>query len=172
MADHHEVQKVSLYSYNKAWNVEKKIYSIYNVILPAPVNPYMVLIFIVLLCFFMLLERLIPALANTPVIIRYLVFPYLGTGYLMKKKLDGKNPVKYLFGVLFHTFSERSRYIERFTSYPDRKEMLPLHWICSRGKQLTLPSKPQKSKRTKSRKQNIKRKRKERKNEMPDQLFC
>ena len=135
MAEINETPKVTLHSYNKAWNVEKKIYSIMNMVLPAPVNPFMVLAFIVMLLIVMALERVIPAFTLIPSIIKYLAFPFISANYLMKKKLDGKNPIKYLFGIIIHVFYERGRYIERFASHADREVVLHLDWHCSARRQ-------------------------------------
>ena len=40
--------------------------------------------------------RIFPILNNIPVVLRYGMLPYVTVKYLMKVKLDGKNPVKYL----------------------------------------------------------------------------
>lgn len=128
-----EVNKVILYSYSKVWNVEKKVYSIFNVILPAPINPYIILVFILVLLGFMFLERMIPMLSGIPVVLRYLVLPYFCAQYLMKKKLDGKNPVKYLIGVIQYLFTERNFYFENFKKHPASPDILHLDWKCSKG---------------------------------------
>lgn len=128
-----EVNKVVLYSYAKVWNVEKKIYALFNLVLPAPLNPYLILIFILLLGIIMLLERSLPFLTGIPVVIRYLVLPFGGARYLMKKKLDGKNPLKYLLGLLFYLLFEKGRYVEKFKLYPKRHENILIEWTCSKG---------------------------------------
>ncbi len=128
-----EITKVTLYSYSKVWNVEKKVYSLFDVILPAPINPYTILVFIFVLLGFMGLERLFPVLAKIPTILRYMVFPYLSAQYLMKKKLDGKNPIKYLLGIILYLITERGFYIERFTKYPSVEETIKIDWKCSKG---------------------------------------
>lgn len=127
------VNKVTLYSYSKVWNVEKKIYALFNLVLPAPINPYLILVYIVLLGIIMLLEHSVPFLSSIPVIIRYLVLPYGGARYLMKKKLDGKNPLKYLFGLIFFFLFEKGRYIEKFKKYPKTHENILIEWKCSKG---------------------------------------
>lgn len=128
-----EVTKVTLYSYSKVWNVEKKVYALFDVILPAPINPYTIIVFIFVLLGFMGLERLIPVLAKIPTILRYMVFPYLSAQYLMKKKLDGKNPLKYLLGIILYLITERGFYIEKFTKYPLMEETIKIDWKCSKG---------------------------------------
>lgn len=128
-----EVSKVTLYSYSKVWKVEKKVYSLFDMILPAPINPYTIVVFILVLLGFMGLERLLPFLTKIPVILRYLVLPYLSSQYLMKKKLDGKNPLKYLFGIIIYAIFERGFYMEKFTKYPDTEETIRVNWKCSKG---------------------------------------
>ncbi len=128
-----EINKVTLYSYSKVWTVEKKVYSLFDMILPAPINPYTIVVFIFVLLGFMGLERLLPFLSNIPVILRYLVLPYLSAQYLMKKKLDGKNPLKYLLGIFLYLITERGFYMEKFTKHPAGEENLKLNWKCSKG---------------------------------------
>lgn len=128
-----EINKVTLYSYSKVWKVEKKVYSLFDIILPAPINPYTIVVFIFVLLGFMGLERLLPILTKIPVILRYLVLPYLSAQYLMKKKLDGKNPLKYLLGIIIYLITERSFYIEKFTKYPAVEESIKLNWKSSKG---------------------------------------
>lgn len=128
-----EVTKVTLYSYSKVWNVEKKVYALFDVILPAPINPYTIIVFIFVLLGFMCLEQLIPILAKIPTILRYMVLPYLSAQYLMKKKLDGKNPLKYLLGIILYLITERGFYFEKFTKYPLVEETIKIDWKCSKG---------------------------------------
>lgn len=128
-----EVPKVTLYSYSKVWNVEKKVYALFDVILPAPVNPYTIVVFIFVLLGFMGLERLIPGFSKIPTVLRYLALPYFIAQYLMKKKLDGKNPLKYLLGVILYFITERNFYIENFTKYPSGEETFKIDWKCSKG---------------------------------------
>ena len=128
-----EVTKVTLYSYSKVWNVEKKVYALFDVILPAPINPYTIIVFVLVLLGFMGMERLIPVLSKIPTILRYMVFPYLSAQYLMKKKLDGKNPLKYLLGIILYLITERGFYIEKFTKYPLMEETIKVSWKCSKG---------------------------------------
>lgn len=128
-----EVTKVTLYSYSKVWNVEKKVYALFDVILPAPINPYTIIVFVFVLLGFMGLERLIPVLSKIPTVLRYVVLPYLSAQYLMKKKLDGKNPLKYLLGIILYLITERGFYIEKFTKYPLMEETIKVSWKCSKG---------------------------------------
>lgn len=128
-----EVSKVTLYSYSKVWNVEKKVYALFDVILPAPINPYTIVIFILVLMVFMGLERLMPFLSKIPAILRYMVLPYLSAQYLMKKKLDGKNPLKFVLGIMLYLITEHGFYIERFTKYPAAEETIKINWKCSKG---------------------------------------
>lgn len=133
MDNANELKKVTLYSYSKAWDVEKKIYSIMNLILPAPINPYTVLVYIVVLIAYMGLEKMFPFLISIPVALKYFALPFLGAQYLMKKKLDGKNPIKYLFGLITYIILDRYSYIECFKRSPSANTVLHLDWNCSKG---------------------------------------
>ena len=129
-----ENNKIRLYSYSKVWRVKKKIYAIQNIILPAPIEPYDLLYFAAAAAVIMILGNLIPILRGIPTIIRFVVIPYGVTQFLTKKKLDGKNPIKYFIGYIYYVFAIRNTYIEKFKMYPDRKEeRLKIKWFCSKG---------------------------------------
>ncbi len=125
-------RKIILYSYRKVWFVEKKIYAIQNIVLPVPVNPYELLEFIIAAGVMLFLCRLIPALENVPSMIRYVIIPYIIVKYLMKLKLDGKNPVKYFISLVPYLIT-KGFYVEHFQSYPDKQEKIKLSWFCSKG---------------------------------------
>lgn len=130
---HMEDNKVKIYSYTKVWKVEKKIYSISNISLPMPVNPYDLLAFVGVALIMLLLSNLIPALNAIPVVLRYLAIPYACVNYLMKKKVDGKNPLMYLIGCIYFWLTEKGRYLQHFRYYNDKKEKEVIQWKCSRG---------------------------------------
>lgn len=125
-------KKVTLYSYRKAWFVEKKIYTVQNIVLPFPVNPYELLEFIAVAGIMLMAGRIFPVLEKIPAVIRYAVLPYIVVKYLMKLKLDGKNPFKYLMSLVPY-FVTRKLYVEHFKAYPDKRERVKLNWFCSRG---------------------------------------
>ncbi|MBD5480838.1 MAG: conjugal transfer protein [Lachnospiraceae bacterium] len=129
-------KKVKIYSYNKVWRVEKKIYSISNIPLPTPINPYDLLAFVGVALFMFVLGTFIPVTARIPTVIRFIAIPYGVANYAMKKKLDGKNPIKYFVGCVIYFFSARGTYLQMFKKYADRKkEKISLKWNCSMGMQ-------------------------------------
>ena len=131
MADK-ERKNITLYSYRKVWKVEKKIYALQNIVLPVPVNPYEVLEFIAVVVVVLILSNIFPFLQNVPPVLRYGAIPFLVVKYLMKLKLDGKNPIKYFMGLIPYLFT-RNLYQEHFASHVDRKEKIKLKWLCSKG---------------------------------------
>lgn len=73
----------------------KKIYAFQNIVLPFPIAPYEVLEFLAVVGAMLVMGRIFPILNNIPVVLRYGMLPYVTVKYLMKVKLDGKNPVKF-----------------------------------------------------------------------------
>lgn len=128
-----EENKVKIFSYAKVWRVEKKIYSISNIPLPVPINPYDLLAFLGVALIVMIISNIIPGVGAVPVVIRYVAIPYCCVHYLMKKKLDGKNPIKYVAGCMVYFFSVRGGFMQQFRTYPDRTKTVPINWNCSRG---------------------------------------
>lgn len=124
-------EQLIIYSYEKVWKIEHKIYSIGNIKLPFAVNPSEALIFLGALIVTFLLN-IIPPLAALPAVIRFFLLPYFITRYLMKKKLDGKNPVMYLAGLLGYWIMESNTYIEGFRKYRDGEQVIKQNWRCSR----------------------------------------
>lgn len=127
-----EEKKVKIYSYTKVWKWEKKIYAISNIPLPVPVNPFDLLYFIGIALFMLILGKIIPSITVVPVMLRFVAFPYIVTNYLMKKKVDGKNPVKYFIGCLKYFFT-KGTFLQVFKRHPDKKEKITLKWQCSMG---------------------------------------
>lgn len=80
-----EENKVKIFSYAKVWKVEKKIYSISNIPLPVPINPYDLLAFLGVALVVMIISNIIPGIGKVPVVIRYVAIPYCSVHYLMKK---------------------------------------------------------------------------------------
>lgn len=124
-------ERIQIYSYSKVWNIEHRIYSIGNINLPVPVQPYNALYFVLSCGFVVALCRLLPIISLLPGVIRYFVFPYAITVFLRKKKLDGKNPIKYFIAYIKYQLFERGRYFEHFKSFSDRATTYQLKWICS-----------------------------------------
>lgn len=128
-----ENRTVKIFSYKKVWKVEKKIYSISNINLPVPVNPYDLGAFLGIALFMLLLGKIIPIVAAIPTVIRFVIIPYGISHYLMKMKLDGKNPFKFWLGCIIYFFTTKGSFLQMFKSYPDKKEKITLNWKCSRG---------------------------------------
>lgn len=109
---------VILRTYEHVWNTPFKIYSIENIKLWVPINPWD-LLYIgggVLLSF--ILDRVLPFYGYLPFIVKYIVVPYLFKLFLSKVKLDGKRPHKFFFDYLVYLVS--SKEFERFQSVDRR----------------------------------------------------
>lgn len=125
--------RVSLYSYIKVWRVEKKIYSFQNFKLPIAINPYDFLSFLGTAVVILIIGRIFPGFTVIPTVIRFIFIPYGISKYLMKKKLDGKNPLKYLFGCVRYLFTEKGYNMQGFRKSYDRQEKIRINWECSIG---------------------------------------
>jgi len=128
-----EKNKVTIFSYTKVWNVEKKMYSFSNITLPRPINPFDLVAFIGVALGMLLLGKIIPVITQLPDVIRFVAIPYGIVNYLMKKKLDGKNPLRYFFDCIMYFFTVRGSYLQQFKKYADKKEKMSLKWNCSMG---------------------------------------
>ncbi len=130
-----EQKKIKLYSYTKFWKTEKKIYSIQNFVLPVPVNPYDVLSFANVMLVMRILSGFLPTFAKIPFMVKYGIIPFVMSNYIMKMKLDGKNPIKYFGGIIRYLLTERKRYLENFLmhGFGVKSQTVRLDWKCSRG---------------------------------------
>lgn len=125
------MDRTTIYSYPKAWKLENKIYAIGNYKLIVPLHPRQILYFVtVLLC--MLLLSKIPLIAAMPWVIRFAVVPYVAGNYLLKKKLDGKSPVKYFLSWL-QFCTQRGQYLERFCLCRAKGTKERFRWFCVKG---------------------------------------
>lgn len=126
-----EEKKITIYSYSKVWNVEKKIYNIGNIILPVPVELWSAVYFAGTAFVVYILQKVFPVIMAMPVIIRLGIIPY-GIMYLVRRiRLDGKNPVKYFAGILVYLLHERYTTLERFEQHGAGRECVIMHWNCS-----------------------------------------
>lgn len=122
---------IRLYSYNKVWKSEKKVYALGNIILPVPVAIYDALYFVITLLVMLAIGNIIPITEHIPFVFR-IAIPIGITKFLRKKKLDGKNPIKYLWSYLIYILIDKYSYIERFNLHPVRKkEEYKINWNCS-----------------------------------------
>lgn len=129
-----EDKKITIYSYTKVWKIEKKMYRLVNIPLPVPVNPFDLLYFVIVFVFMVILGKLVPFIAAIPVVIRCIAIPYFITGVLMKKKLDGKNPIKFFAGCMIYYLTEKAFFTQLFKRYPKKEKAVTLHWKCSMGR--------------------------------------
>lgn len=126
-----EQKKINLRSYNRVWKIENRIYAIQNIVLPVPVSPREVLYFFIIAFIMLLLSILIPPLRIIPSILRFILVPFGMSQFLLKKKLDGKMPHKYLVSWLSYMLTKK-QYIERFNAYEYNTGSTKLVWLCSK----------------------------------------
>ena len=122
-------EKITLYSYHKIWKIEKKIYAIQNIVLPIPIDPWELLYFGATWVVCNVIFGLLPGVSNIPVMIRSIMLPFAISKFLMTKKLDGKNPLRYMLGVI-----EQGKSVEFFQTTPDKEATIKLTWNCSEGR--------------------------------------
>lgn len=119
-------------TYAKLWKHEKVMYAIQNAKLPLPVPLHMALYFGI--CFFImfLFGKCIPAMAEVPVIIKYLILPYAGAKFLNTVKLDGKMPVWFVAGIMRFWLMEYGSYMERFRFYQIKTRPIRINWYTGK----------------------------------------
>ena len=127
-------EKITLYSYHKIWKIEKKIYTIQNIVLPIPIDPWELLYFGATWVVCNVIFGLLPGVSNIPVMIRSIMLPFAISKFLMTKKLDGKNPLRYMLGVITFLFVEQGKSVEFFQTTPDKEATIKLTWNCSEGR--------------------------------------
>ena len=127
-------EKITLYSYHKIWKSEKKIYAIQNIVLPIPIDPWELLYFGATWVVCNVIFGLLPGVSNIPVMIRSIMLPFAISKFLMTKKLDGKNPLRYMLGVITFLFVEQGKSVEFFQTTPDKEATIKLTWNCSEGR--------------------------------------
>lgn len=127
-------EKITLYSYHKIWKIEKKIYAIQNIVLPIPIDPWELLYFGATWVVCNVIFGLLPGVSNIPVMIRSIMLPFAISKFLMTKKLDGKNPLRYMLGIITFLFVEQGKSVEFFQTTPDKEATIKLTWNCSEGR--------------------------------------
>ena len=126
-------EKITLYSYHKVWKIEKKIYAVQNIVLPFPIDPWELVYFGATWIVCNVIFRLLPGVSSIPVIIRSIMIPFAISKFLMTKKLDGKNPMRYIAGVVTFLFSEQGKIMEFFREAPEKESAVRIDWNCSEG---------------------------------------
>lgn len=122
--------KIKINSYYKVWRIERKIYSIGNIHLPAPINPNDAISFLGVVFVIYILQRFLPFIAGLHFGLKYIALPFIISKYLMKKKLDGKNPISYLAGLTIYFCTEFGTYLEVFEKYRDKELQYNHNWDC------------------------------------------
>lgn len=112
-------------SYSKLWSFEKKMYTLFDKPLWVPVSGREVGYFTVIIAAVYVLSRLVPLFRLLPPVIRYAAIPFLITQFLMKKKLDGKNPAAFFRDWVIFIFRKHDC-IERFkrVDYPNNRKAI------------------------------------------------
>lgn len=126
-------QTITIYSYSQVWKIEKKIYAIQNLVLPVPIDPWQLLYFGVTWMICNVVFGLLPGINSIPVVIRSMLVPYLISRFLMTKKLDGKNPIRYAIGIILFLFKEQGNVMEHFRLSSQKKKRVNIMWNCSEG---------------------------------------
>jgi len=126
-------QRIRIYSYSKVWKKQLKIYSFGNYVLPVPIDLIQIGYLGLAIIISLVICAIVPFLSMLPGILKYVVIPYLISQFLLRKKLDGKNPIKYFIGVLFYTF-EKGNFLDRFEEHSDKEGDIKIYWISSQGK--------------------------------------
>lgn len=124
-------QHVTIRSYPKVWDIENRVYSIMNLRLPRPVEPRAILYYGAALAVVLLLCRLLPFLRGIPWILLYLVLPGGAAYLLMKKKLDGKNPIRFIAALLLY-LTRKHQFVYCFAYYTRRRRER-VRWYCRGG---------------------------------------
>jgi len=128
-----ESNKRKIRTYNKMWKIEQKIYAIYNLVLPAPVEPKQLLYFFIIAGIVLFLSTLIPIVKFIPSPLRYIVIPIAGSIFLLRYKHDGRPPHKYFISLVAYLFT-RGQYTERFqTLHHTHDEKIKIRWWITRG---------------------------------------
>ncbi len=126
--------RIEIFSYYKVWKIERKIYSIGNFHLPTPINPYDLMSFAGVLLAIQILSKILPFILILSAPVRYILLPVLIGRYLNKKKLDGKNPISYVIGIVIYFVTSFGTYVELFERYRDTEKVMIHNWKSSRGR--------------------------------------
>ena len=128
-----EQNKLTVYSHNKVWRIEQKFYSVGKYVFDIPIPVKDAAYFGLLFGIMYILHITIPLIAAIPGVIKFALFPFGLSQFLLKMKLDGKPPHKFV-AAWFRHVATGSTYVERFAAYPAAEgQRVRLTWLCSRG---------------------------------------
>lgn len=105
------MRKVILRTYHKLWKMPFKIYSIDNLKLIIPINPWNAAVFSLTVLFMILVSKIL-FFIKIPFVFKYLIIPWGITKIVDTVKLDGKKPYKYFWDMLRFYFLPKE--YERF----------------------------------------------------------
>jgi hypothetical protein len=112
-----EPRREILRPYTKLWNTPFKIYSIDNIKLLIPVNPWDAIYFLVGILFMILFDKVFPV--DIPVV-WYVIIAFVIMKFITSIKLDGKKPHKYFWDLVIFQFFSYKQY-ERFSPIMKRR---------------------------------------------------
>jgi hypothetical protein len=108
MADLREPRRETLRPYTQIWRLPFRIYSIDNMKLPIPINPwdagYFLTGILMVYLFTNFTELLHIPFYKIPIIARYSIIPYLVLKFFQVVKPDGKKPHRYFIDRLIFAF--------------------------------------------------------------------
>jgi len=117
-------------TYNKAWKIELKFYSLWGLKLPFAIVPKELAYFFAGALIIFVSSQIFTPLKYVPSILRYAVAPFGLTWFLRNKKLNGKNPIRF-FGKLFVYLLTKNLITERFTAKSPANGKFKIDWWCS-----------------------------------------
>ncbi|AGA60008.1 hypothetical protein Theco_4004 (plasmid) [Thermobacillus composti KWC4] len=110
MSTPNESPRVTVSNYTKIWNWDWVIYAFEGKKLPVPANIRAIGIFVACLIFWSIVGNIL--LFFLPKGYIYIVFPGLSTWLIMKQKLDGKAPHKWLLAMILYWM--RPKHLRRY----------------------------------------------------------
>lgn len=122
---------MKLKTYEDAWRIENKIYSLQNLRLPVPIALSALAYYSITCAVVLLLNKVFPIISNIPPVLRFGALPYFVTEFLRKKKFDGKPPHMFLKDYIPYIFTKHIN-IE-FFRVPERQNngVIKLDWSCT-----------------------------------------
>lgn len=132
---------VKIQSYQNIWSYEKRIYTLFDMVLPTSISVPEFLYFTVveLIIIFLNAAFRLPSFGQMGFLIKYAVLPYGIMRLLKYNKLDGKHPIAF-FKDYIKFFLAKKRQYEFFrdvTNVPEAQEYI-IQWQCSYRHRLKL----------------------------------
>lgn len=126
------MKKIKLSSYQNFWNIEHKLYGFNDIKFPFPIVPRELLYTLIAVILVIFLSY-IPLIGKIPILIRFTALPWLIVNLLMKKKLDGKTPIRFFFSYILY-ISRIRKQKEIFKKDKEIKAIphkIKLKWNCT-----------------------------------------